>query len=142
MTVSAAELAHAQAILYADAKEPTHAVELPLRFDSVANGGQGATWGGRMVRAKATKTKRKAVRDGLLLTMPHLARLLAARIAVRMVRLSPGELDSDNLARALKPCRDGVADALGTHDRDPRIEWLPAQEKRRGGYAVRVEFYV
>lgn len=141
MTVSAAELAHAQAILYADAKEPTFALELPLRLDSVANGGQGTTHGGRMVRAKATKTKREAVRDGLLLTMPEVARLLPARIAVRMVRIGPRELDSDNLARALKPCRDGVADALGTHDRDPRIDWLPAQEKRRGGYAVRIEVY-
>lgn len=60
--------------------------------------------------------------------------------AVRLVRVSAGTLDDDNLRGALKGVRDGVADRLGVPDNDPRIEWQYGQEKgRRGEYAVRIE---
>jgi hypothetical protein len=49
------------------------------------------------------------------------------RIAVTLTRISPRELDDDNLASALKHVRDGVADALGVDDRDPRVTWRTAQ---------------
>lgn len=59
---------------------------------------------------------------------------------VTMTRLSPGVLDSDNLQGALKAVRDGVADAFGMADNDPRIQWRYAQEKcKRGDFAVRIE---
>jgi hypothetical protein len=54
-------------------------------------------------------------------------------------RLTGRALDGDNLQRALKAVRDGVADALGIDDGDSRIEWQYGQ--RRGGkgeYAVEV----
>jgi hypothetical protein len=43
---------------------------------------------------------------------------------------------------SLKAVRDGVADALGVDDRDPRVVWLPDWERgRRRQHAVRVEVY-
>ena len=48
---------------------------------------------------------------------------------VTLTRVSPRELDDDNLRGALKAVRDGVADRLGIDDRDPRVEWRYAQRK-------------
>ena len=59
---------------------------------------------------------------------------------VKITRIAPRKLDTDNLARAMKACRDGVADWLGIDDADTRVTWEYGQE--RGGvreYAVRVE---
>jgi hypothetical protein len=59
---------------------------------------------------------------------------------VRLVRCAPRRLDDDNLRGSLKHVRDGVADALGVDDGDPRVEWQYAQEKSAPkAYAVRVE---
>lgn len=58
---------------------------------------------------------------------------------VTMSRMSAGTLDDDNLRVSLKAVRDGIADAFGLPDNDPRIEWRYGQEKcRRGAYGVRV----
>lgn len=72
------------------------------------------------------------------------ARLLCPKASVpctvRLIRLSAGKLDSDNLQSALKGVRDGIADALGVKDNDPRVEWEYGQEPiKRGGYGVVVE---
>lgn len=56
---------------------------------------------------------------------------------VTLTRLAPRRLDSDNNVGSLKAVRDGVADALGIDDRDPRVTWLYGQEKAKG-YAVRI----
>ncbi len=50
-------------------------------------------------------------------------------IVVTLVRIAPRTLDDDNLRGALKATRDGVADAFGVDDRDPRVEWRYAQRK-------------
>lgn len=72
--------------------------------------------------------------------------LLAHRVrppcVVVLVRVSPRPLDSDNAASSLKRVRDGVADALGIDDADPRVSWVV--EQRRGPAKVRgvvVEVY-
>lgn len=58
---------------------------------------------------------------------------------VTMTRLSPGELDDDNLPGACKGIRDGIADRLGIDDRDKRVQWRYSQEKcKRGEFGVRV----
>ena len=74
--------------------------------------------------------------------------ILALPLVVKMTRLSPRELDDDNLCSSLKATRDGIADALAAlltgatpklkGDRDPRVRWEYAQE-RSGTKAVRVE---
>lgn len=61
----------------------------------------------------------------------------ALPVVVTLVRVGPRALDDDNLAFAFKAVRDGVADALGVKDHDPRVSWAYAQEK--GEYAVRIE---
>ena len=59
---------------------------------------------------------------------------------MRLTRIGPRRLDSDNLAAALKHVRDGVADALGMDDGDPRLVWLYGQRRGKPGeYAVLVE---
>jgi hypothetical protein len=63
------------------------------------------------------------------------------RVTVTMARVAPRELDDDNLRGALKAVRDGIADAFGVNDRDPRVTWVYGQ--RRGStprtYAVQVD---
>lgn len=58
---------------------------------------------------------------------------------VVLTRVAPRVLDDDNLRAALKACRDGVADAFGVDDRDPRVTY--AYDQRRGAagvYAVEI----
>lgn len=103
---------------------------LPIRTVSTLNLRE--HWAKRAARAK---THRR--------TALALARSLAAGTGlpavVTLTRIAPSNgLDGDNLQGALKSVRDGVADAFGVDDRDPRLQWRYAQ--RRGKqYAVMVE---
>lgn len=66
------------------------------------------------------------------------ARDLKLPVVVTITRVAPRQLDSDNMSTAAKGLRDGIADALGVNDRDPRVEWRYQQEQGRPA-AVRVE---
>lgn len=93
---------------------------LPLETPSLAN--QREHWGKRSGRTRAHRqTACLAVR----------ARLngLSPPCEVTLARISPRQLDDDNLRGALKAVRDGVADALGVDDRDPRVTWRYVQFK-------------
>jgi len=79
-------------------------------------------WAPRAKRAAAQRMIAKAQATRYVL------RALPA--IVTLVRIAPRALDDDNLRGALKATRDGVADAFGVNDRDPRIEWRYGQ--RRG----------
>lgn len=57
---------------------------------------------------------------------------------VRITRIGKRTLDGDNLQSACKAVRDGVADALGLDDGDPRITWAYAQSIG-SRYEVRIE---
>ena len=59
---------------------------------------------------------------------------------VKLTRISPRELDDDNLRPALKSVRDGVADWLNIDDRDPLVKWEYGQEKGKPK-GVRVEVH-
>ena len=52
-------------------------------------------------------------------------------VVVTLTRLSARQLDSDNLAGAMKHVRDGVADWFGVDDGDPRYEWRVEQVKSK-----------
>ena len=66
--------------------------------------------------------------------------LLRPGAVITMTRVSAGTLDDDNLQGACKHVRDGIADAFGVPDNDPRIEWRCQQEKcKRGQHGVRVD---
>jgi hypothetical protein len=63
---------------------------------------------------------------------------LSGPLVVTITRLSPGTLDSDNLAGSGKHVRDGIADALGVDDGDPRIEWRVVQVRSKS-WGCRIE---
>ena len=105
------------------------------------------TWSEANLRSHWAQRARRAAEqreDALLLVRSGLAkrsvRIPAAggRLTVRLTRIGPRPLDSDNLTGALKAVRDGVADALKLDDGDPRLEWTYAQRQSRE-YAVLVE---
>lgn len=128
------------AIAIAEEREPLLTVSLPLTLVSEANSHE--HWRGRQGRAKAQRTgTATAFRAAVYRKAIDLAAKLnpIPAVVVRIVRVAPRALDSDNLARACKAVRDGVADALGVDDRDPRVTWLPDQAK--GKASVLVEVY-
>lgn len=57
---------------------------------------------------------------------------------VRQIGPRGRQLDTDNLVRAAKAIRDGVADALGIDDADPRVAWVYGQE-RAAAHGVKIE---
>ena len=83
-------------------------------------------------RAKRAKTQRTAAHL-LVEAALHALQGEAARFPMSVVitRIAPRALDDDNLAGACKSVRDGVADALGIDDRDPRVKWAVAQRRGR-----------
>lgn len=100
-------------------------------------------------RAPRTQTHRRL---GRVMLAPkfalHAVALRAALagdgITVRITRVAPRALDSDNLASACKALRDGIADALRAFgvrdDRDARVRWEYAQGRGAPRQrAVRVE---
>ena len=65
-------------------------------------------------------------------------RMTTDGVHVTMTRLAPSSgLDFDGLTAALKSVRDGIADALGVDDRDPRVTWSYGQERAKA-YGVRI----
>lgn len=100
-------------------------IPLPgLKLVSLTN--QREHWRTRARRAKSQRhigelTVKAALRSsGEVLRFP---------VTVTITRIAPRVLDDDNLAGAAKSVRDGVADALGVDDRDPRVRWAVAQRK-------------
>ena len=98
-------------------------VTLPLRLASEANA-RGSWHAGaaraRLARAQVNAALRRAEPGPLPLP-----------VVVRITRVGPRRLDDDNLSRAAKALRDGVADWLGCDDGDPRVSWHYAQAVAR-----------
>lgn len=99
---------------------------VPVETPSVANLREHWT-------AKSGRTKKQ--RDAARLLCP--AWKQGPMLSIRLVRVSPRELDTDNLASALKACRDGIASRLKIDDGTPLVRWDYGQEK--GKASVRVE---
>jgi hypothetical protein len=139
MSLSPALLKLRDALTVVDEREPVAGFTLPLATVSEAN--SHAHWRQRSTRAKAQ-------RDAVTLVLASSKAFLRARLeqmgrrglVVLLVRVAPRELDSDNLAGALKACRDAVAAVLGVDDREPRITWVVDQRKNKAA-AVEVRFY-
>lgn len=96
---------------------------LPLYLPSASNLRE--HWGARAKRAKAHRQEAFAeVRK----VAPKLTPRLSAEI--RLTRIARRELDAhDNLRTCFKGVIDGIADALGVDDRNPRLSFSFAQEK-------------
>lgn len=104
-------------------------LELPIKLESTANLRE--HW-----RAKADRlaTQKSKVRRRLPTWEG------GALLVVRLTRIAPRPLDSDNLASAFKSVRDAIATWLRVDDRTPLVRWDYAQEKGAPkAYAVRVE---
>lgn len=133
----------AQALGCMREKIPWLIVDVPVQLVNTSNGRE--HW-------RATAKRAKTVRAWASKRVALMARILGPcgsepkdllPCSVRLVYIGPKELDDDGVASAVKSLRDGVADALGVDDRDPRVVWVPDQE--RGGvreYGARVEIYL
>lgn len=105
---------------------------IPVRTVSEANAHQ--HW---RVRQRRAKLQRRQV-------WLHLFPLLRGRgkpVRVRLTRLSPRKLDSDNLAGAFKHVRDEIAGILGFDDRDDAVTWEYGQDRPAGAPGSMVEVF-
>lgn len=84
-------------------------------------------------RAKRTKGQRGAMAKAIKAWLVD-----GPRLVVVLTRVGKRELDSDNLAAALKGVRDGVADSLRIDDGSGLVEWQYRQ--RTGEPGVEVSF--
>lgn len=92
-------------------------------------------------RANRTRNQRTATR-AIVHAQLYREKIVTGKkpLIISLTRIAPRALDSDNLAGSFKAVRDGIADALGTDDGSPLLEWRYGQEK--GGprqYAVCIE---
>jgi hypothetical protein len=109
-------------------------VRIPLVTQSESNSHQ--HW---RYRQRRIKDQRSKVRMAWLALRPP--GVLPFPCVVRLTRVSPRDLDDDNLRGALKGVRDEVAGCMGLpNDRDPRVAWEYAQARgAKGERAVVVE---
>lgn len=97
-----------------------------LELRNPLNGrGLGVSRGARMASNARRQRERRvgaklarclATPGGPIMSMPH--------ICVVLARISPKAFDSDNNEAALKSVRDGMAEAWGIDDADPRVTWV------------------
>lgn len=106
----------------------------PCKTTNPSNGSRGHWYAhASEVRSQRRKAWAYAKSSGTLRMATH-----KVPQVVRLTRAAPSNgLDDDNLRSALKAIRDGIADALGVDDRDPRVTW--EYDQRRGPYSVEVE---
>lgn len=117
---------------FAEYQRTLRVVTLPLKAESTTNVRE--HWGAKAARAKKH-------RGAAALLSKSLTRNVRAALIVTLTRVSPRELDDDNLRSSMKSARDGVASALRVDDRTPLVEWRYAQ--RRGEpheNAIEIEF--
>jgi hypothetical protein len=100
---------------------------IPMKAPSVANLREHF-----MVKAKRTKSQRQAA----MLKCPRWVG--TPLLVVELTRFGPRELDSDNLAAALKGFRDGIAARLGIDDGSPLVRWHYFQAKGTPRIEVRI----
>jgi hypothetical protein len=95
-------------------------------------------WAARHRRSKTQRYAAFAVTKSFNLGSP--AKL---PLTVMIKRIGPRLLDEDNLQRALKSIRDGIAESLG-HDDAPNngITWKYAQKKSGSNRLYRIEIEI
>jgi len=111
-------------------------VTLPLRIVSEAN--QRGHWAKGARRAKEQRGTVKLALWARCERSKGYGHGLTTQV-VTLTRIAPRRLDGDNLQRALKAVRDGVADALGVDDGDARLEWRYEQAPDLSGINYALE---
>mgnify|MGYP001599865876 CR=1 FL=1 len=99
-------------------------VTFPCRLVSEANTREHWTRRARRARQQRVDAKIRMLSTGAHVPDGHV-------VVVNLTRIAPRPLDGDNLQRAFKAVRDGVADWLERDDGAATITWHYAQE--RGG---------
>ena len=111
-------------------------VTLPVRLVSEAN--LHDHWA---VKAGRVKAQRKAARMVVANALRTFDQDGGRPVRITITRVSPRELDGDNMQSAAKAVRDGIADALGyRNDSHPHLTWVYAQSKGGPGCEVTLEF--
>jgi hypothetical protein len=118
----------------------TVAFSIPgLKLESESNTRDG--W-----RAKAYRTKVARHAAEMHTRAALSGRKLSAPIAITLWRVGPRRLDPGNCEASFKAVQDGVADALGIDDGDPRLTWRYEQASpgplRPGERKYRVEVII
>lgn len=106
---------------------PEISLSLPIKTVSLLN--RREHWA---IRAKRTKMHRQAA--CVLVKNAIRGKSINPPIEVVMIRCGIRKMDDDNVRGALKAVRDGIADALGIDDADPRVQYR--YEQTNGKYAV------
>lgn len=118
----------ARALAVVTTRPPVALASTPLQLRNPLNGGGLSTSRGARM---ASNARRKAERaKGVMLAFELTSHwyssetLESGRMCVVLTRVSPKPFDDDNNAAALKSVRDGMAEAFGINDADPRVTWV------------------
>lgn len=115
----------ARALAVVTTRPPVATASVPLQLRNPLNGSGGTTKGARYAaneRRKAERLKGRALALRLEPKTPKPPTLDAH--CVVLTRISPKPFDDDNNTAALKSVRDGMAEAWGINDADPRVTWV------------------
>lgn len=130
--ISAELRRHWEAIRICAENDCMVALGIPAALLSTANGREH-----RFVKAKRMKALRTAahlrIRSWLRKSDPAVAGMAFVILVIRCAPKKHGVMDRDNLENAAKPVRDGIADAFGCDDSDPRIRFVVDQIVTSGG---------
>jgi len=124
-------------VMHALSTAPDMQAVFPIRTQSEANKAGHEHW-------RVTAGRRKAQRAEATLMWRSYLRGAPKPRAVKLTRVAPRDLDSDNLPPSFKALRDGIADAIGCDDSARAgIEWLYDQERGEPKqYAVKVSVWL
>ena len=113
----------ARALAVVVSRPPVAMASTPLKLRNPLNGGGLSTSRGARMASNARRQKERGVGRTLALRLG--ATQTGEEFAcVVLTRISPKAFDSDNLEAAFKSVRDGIAEAWGIDDADPRVTWV------------------
>lgn len=118
-------------------RAPLTRCRFPLVLPSRSNSRGHSRWAGEKNKAQ----RQVGLVIGKLMKQRSLSESpwAAGFCVVRLVRVAPRPVDDDNAKGCLKCVRDGIADAFGIDDRDPRVRYVVDQAK--GPAAVEAYLY-
>lgn len=134
----------ARALAVVTTRPPVVMASTALQLRNPLNGGGLSTSrGARMAsnrRRQAERLKGRTLALRLATDLHGWKPILDPRVVV-LTRVSPKAFDSDNLEAAFKSVRDGMAEAWGINDADPRVMWVTDWRKGKA-HAVEAALWV
>ena len=116
---------------------PQLAFTIPVRVDSETNGRE--HWAAKYARKQK---QRQALLSEWMWRLHKSWYFAGPSYTVRLTRIGPKKLDTDNLAESFKAIRDLIANLLGIDDGSEVIKWEYEQVAvGKRVYAIRVEIY-